>query len=251
MKKKLIMLLSLITISSCSQELKTIKGNLYNGTEIYSVLQSNPKIKHGEYKVLSNTPPHAKIEQGEYINGKKEGEWIKWYVRQNHIPKIKTQGKYLNDIKVGVWSYYTSNGDVIQKYDFDKNQIIENIECNTNEKYSVKRADETIEMNLDCPPTIIGGISALAMELNLFIIRKNPFENGLKGLNINETLSFYINEKGSIEDIYYTGKDKNNKLNELIIEFISRDNHQWIPAILNEQKVNAKIEIPITLKTYQ
>lgn len=246
MKKTLIILLSLITFISCSQKLKKVHNKLNHGIETYTVSESNPELKHGAYKLSSNTHSNTKLEQGEYISGKKEGEWITWYNQPGNL--IKTQGKYLNDVKVGVWSYFKSNGDLIQKYDFDKNEIVENPACNSDNKYLVKKAGEIIDVKLDCPPTRIGGLENFRNKLSLEIFKKNPFENGRRNVNINETLSFYINEEGNIEEIDYTGK--NEKINDLIIEFLNKTNNQWIPGVLNGQKVNAKIEIPIILKIY-
>ncbi len=248
MKNIYLIVLILFTISSFAQKVKKAKGKLTYGTEKYYVLKSDMKTKHGEYKIVSYTPPFRKLELGEFINGKKEGIWIKWYDKKGG--KIKSKGQYNNDEKFGIWYYYYSNGKLIQEYDFDNSKIISSTECDTDKKYSVNKSNEITEIILDCPPTRIGGIRIMVSELYNEIMKKSPFkvnESGRTNIKINETLSFYVTEKGTIENINYSGKEKNTELDQLIREFIERDYHKWIAGTLNTEKVNAKIDIPIRI----
>lgn len=51
-------------------------------------------------------PPTAKIEEGKYVDGKREGLW------QEYFPNgaVKYKGEYLHDRKTGKWGEYDEQG---------------------------------------------------------------------------------------------------------------------------------------------
>lgn len=51
-------------------------------------------------------PPNAKIEEGKYVDGKREGLW------QEYFPNgaVKYKGEYLHDRKTGKWGEYDEQG---------------------------------------------------------------------------------------------------------------------------------------------
>ena len=110
--------------------------NLFAGSqqpeESYSVLKSDRTTRHGEYiayfrapkeeykrirKIKSNYYQYIR-EKGNYLNGKREGDWIVYA----SPGVIESEGKYLNDKKSGIWTFPKEQGQVTERYDFDRNK---------------------------------------------------------------------------------------------------------------------------------
>lgn len=133
MNKHLILLLFLCTtLTAVSQPTKLIT-NKYSGinqiSENYSVLKSDRITKHGPYmsyfratkeEINDIKKGYIKLDhfikmKGNYINGKKYGEWIEY----SKPSVFKSQGNYNDDKKVGIWLSSKEGGSVIEKYDYD------------------------------------------------------------------------------------------------------------------------------------
>lgn len=100
--------------------------------ERYTVIKSNKQIRHGEYVSYFRIPENEykkikkdalKLEdyvkqKGNYLNGKKDGEWLEYAA-----PKILgSKGNYKEDQKRGVWEIYKEQGQVVDRYDYDSNK---------------------------------------------------------------------------------------------------------------------------------
>ena len=152
MGKFIPLLLILISTSIFGQKLK--KRNEKDNKEFYTVLNSNPLIKHGNYKKT-------------YYNN-----------------TIKINGYYKNELKDSIWEFYDFNGKLEQKYDFTNKEIIffKVEDKNKNEEFKVVNGVDTIKTKLERPPLYIGA-TAIMFE-NLIKNIKYPQEakeNGTKG----------------------------------------------------------------------
>lgn len=100
--------------------------------ESYSVLKADKTTRHGLYiayfrapkeeykrirKIKSNFYQYIR-EKGNYINGQREGEWIVYAAPGI----IETQGVYINDKKSGIWTFPKEDGQVTERFDFDRNK---------------------------------------------------------------------------------------------------------------------------------
>lgn len=119
MKKILITLCTLaISIVSNAQETIQIKKNSgkFGDLEIYNVLKSDKKVKHGQYekylKYFTADMTKGKIltERGQFNNGKKTGIWTFYWSEDI----ITAKGSYENDLRTGNWEYF-KNSEVIEK----------------------------------------------------------------------------------------------------------------------------------------
>jgi len=251
MKKNLCLLpiLLFVTLVSFGQKTKKIKENAVYGKAKFYVLKSDETKKHGKYKITSYTPPFRNLVKGNFIDGKKDGLWIEKYDQGGGQVKIK--GKYDLGKKIGEWKFYNSEGKLIQVYDYKQNRLVTNAECGGNDVFEVKLSDKIEEKKLTCPPTRIGGTANFRKELFREIANKSPFEINSKGrtnINIDETLSFFISKEGEIKEINYSGSEKNQELTNVIKNFISLNNDDWISGKLNDEKVEAKLTIPVRIR---
>lgn len=247
--KKIITLLLLTTTIGFAQKTKKIKENAGYGKAKFYVLKSDRVTKHGEYKITSYTPPFRNIVRGNYLNGKREGLWIEKYDQSGG--QIRIKGNYKNNKEIGIWKYYSSKGKLLQEFDFDKNEFIFNSECDSELEYEVQGNGFIEKMKLTCPPTRIGGLQIFIKDLYRQITRKSPFEINSKGrttINIDEKLSFFISKEGNIENIEFSEKKENKELSKVIEDFLLENNDNWISGKLNNEKVKAKISIPIKIR---
>jgi hypothetical protein len=251
MKNITILLLLTFTINLSAQKLKKMSENLVYAKGKYYVLKTDLKTRHGKYYARSYTPPFRKLITGQYLNGKKTGIWIEKYDKRGNITKSK--GEYLNDLKIGLWKYYLRNGKLSQEFDHDKNIVISSYRTNNSlkKKYEIIFNNEVIESYLDSPPTYIGGEAFLMFGLHHVISKKSPFEiseNERTIININERVSFYVSKSGKVEKIELTGKEKNKKLYNVLKDWLNETGDNWIPGVLNNKKIAAKLEFPIRIK---
>ncbi|MBU3011819.1 hypothetical protein KO506_10420 [Polaribacter vadi] len=249
MKNKILILLILITSFSFAQKTQKAKENAVYGKAKFYVLKSDGITKHGEYKITSYTLPFRNMVLGNYVNGKREGLWTEKYDQSGN--QVKIQGNYKSDENVGKWKYYDSKGKLIQEFDFDKNEFVSNSECGTDKDFEIEVNGVLETKKLNCPPTRIGGLNIFIKDLYREITKKSPFEvnsSGRTTININEILSFFISKEGNIENIEYSGKEKNKELSKVINDFLKENNKNWVSGILNKEKVNAKISIPIKIR---
>jgi len=76
-------------------------------------------IVYGKDVPNSGYPAKGKIEEGKYVNDKKEGFWIKYH-KDGKTPKIK--GEYVNNMPSGKYWKYHENGKLKEYGTFVKNQ---------------------------------------------------------------------------------------------------------------------------------
>jgi TonB family protein len=98
----------------------------------YYILKSNKNVKHGEYisyfraprqhyKSIRNNPDsvaHYIWKRGNYVNGKKHGEWVEY--RSPGV--LQSKGVYDMDKKTGLWLQSRENGEVLEKYNYTTRQ---------------------------------------------------------------------------------------------------------------------------------
>lgn len=101
-------------------------------SECYHVLKSDKQTKHGEYIKYSGLTKDkykqikkGKLDPGEYIkikgnyiNGKKSGEWVEY----SQPFSLMTKGYYENDNKIGVWITAREKGQVLERFDYSNNK---------------------------------------------------------------------------------------------------------------------------------
>jgi len=126
-------LLIILTTFCFGQNVKQITVKFPKTKQIsqsYFVLKSDKKIKNGEYvsyfrlsktdlQLVENEIIYLKDyikEKGNYLNNKKEGEWI-----ENMSSSKSKKGKYVNGKKTGIWSTFL-NGEKIAGFNYDLNK---------------------------------------------------------------------------------------------------------------------------------
>jgi hypothetical protein len=243
---KLIILVFLIPISLWGQTtfhnleiVEKRENNTKSHTlEIYSVLKINSAVLHGSYKCYLNE--NELYMEGYFNEGRKDSTWT---VYQEHGKKIYSKGSYWNGERVGIWSFYNSNGALEQKYNFDKRKLIsflENDSLKDAEAISVVGQD-TSRTFLDHKAQYIGGENELFDCLGKSIIYPNYAKyNGITG---RVYVSFTIDSTGIAEN-FKVIRGIGGGCDEESIRVARLLSKNWIPEVKDGIPVSTNFILP-------
>ena len=139
--------------------------------EVYYVINTNQSGRNGNYKKL------------DYLND-----------------SLRTNGYYKNGIKDSVWSIYNEKGELEQKFDFTRNELLyyKKYDELSTKKYKVWLANESFDTMLERPPLYIGG-----QELMFDEMLKNlnyPDSASKNAISGNVLISFVIDKNGKAKN---------------------------------------------------
>ncbi len=208
--------------------------------EEYYVLKSDKSIRHGNYQKLHNK--NVLLINGFYKNGLKDSTWTEY--RWDGKSK-KSIGTFSEDKKIGIWEYYNFKGDLEQKYDHTKKELVyyKLDDLVKNSEYKVIKGIDTIKTKLDRPPLYIGG-TVLMFELasKSFKYPKIALENGISG-KVLIKFTIDINGKTSNHRIY---KGIGFGCNEEALRIVKEIPENWIPGQMGGNLVDVEYIIPIS-----
>lgn len=227
-----------------AQELKTAKENTSLGQAKFTVLKSDMSTKHGKYQLTGSSSKKILID-GNYKLGKKHGPWIERFDKVD--AGIKCLGNYEDDEKTGDWTYYNPQGDVIQVYNHTANEIVKSTDCEQGGSHEYYLNGMALQGLLDCPPTIVGGVSNFKDELIHGILnRPSSKKKGQAPISMNVKVSFFIDTNGLVEPVRYAPHVEDKDLRYFIETEIYAREGDWIAATKNQEKVRAKLILPLS-----
>ncbi len=268
MKKIITIIFLLFFISVNAQKVKKRTSKTALGeTEIYYVLKSDKKVKHGKYLVKNPFSNNLRV-TGEYAFGEKHGLWIEYNILCN---KIRSRGYYKKGKRIGKWKFFDYTGKFIQEYDYDAKKIIASKEVERVKEYpklleyEVFINDSLVITTLDSPPSCIGGRCNLIYEIGekFYEIRDHPMDDYdfKKKYDLTEEyasidFSVLIKRDGTTGDIKNNDAISNPNIvfgvdtfNFIKSEIESRKG-QWLVAEKNGEKVDAYIKMVFGITYY-
>jgi hypothetical protein len=197
------------SLSVYSQDAEIIKNSSKLFKEIYSIDRST-KLKHGEYLKLNRKTKDTLV-----------------------------FGKFQNDIKSGVWKYYSSNNTLWMTYDFERKAILLiPAEISRIDSFIVKRSDSFSNTKVDLPPVYLGSKKEIESILSAnFTIPKEIIENVKSEISI---FSFVVDQNGKIKDF----KNEQAVSKEVIKEVeanIKLVDGEWSPAFVDNVPIDARL----------
>ena len=128
--------------------------------------------------------------------------------------------------KTGIWKRY-ENGELVEHYDYSSNK-------------NLIKTEDIQQQKVDVLPKIIDG------DLNSFLIENlNPVNHKNKKNLLGEVeITMLITEEGVAKDIEISGADYPELENEFR-NALTKSSGNWEPALINGDKVDVKIIIPI------
>ena len=207
-------LLVLMPIMLFGQKTKLIKDD--QNHEEYFVLKANSSIMHGEYKKF------------------------------NSKGILQIIGYYKNGIEDSIWSYFNSQGDLVQKYNVVSKEIVY-FRPAENEKYKTYKIINGIDnpnVFLDRPPLFIGGSDFLAQEITGRIrFPEAALNNNTAG---KVYVSFVIDKSGNTNSFKIL-KSLGFGLDEEVIRVFQSLPHNWLPGIYNGNPVDVEYVYPVSV----
>ena len=243
MIKYLLIIITFLPVAVFSQETKMVtkESNKPWSREVFYVLKSDKKTKHGNYQNFAYK--NAVRINGYYKDGLKDSTWTEYHWQG----KIKSMGTYKYDKQIGIWEYYDRNGELVQKYNYTENKLIFNKENETlkDKEFSVINGSDTIKTKLDQSPIYIGGtdmmLDAIATNIKY---PKEAREAGIAGIVY---ITFTIDKNGKTSNHTVTkGIASVSDYEALRVVKLIPD--KWIPGQINGQSVNTEFVCPISFR---
>jgi len=242
MRQTLIILICTIqTISAFGQATKEVTKKYKNPwyTEKYSVLKSDKKVKHGNFQKLGYED--CLVIDGYFDKGKKDSLWTNYYWRSKQIEK---QGLYKNDKRIGEWKFYSSDGTLIQTYDYTNQKIVYSIRP-TKEVTILQDGKETEEILLSNPQFIGSTIELYDYIKPTQMEMAKSGEYDLKtGMVI---ITFYVTEDGKAID-HKIESGISVKIDQKCLEIVKDIPDLWVPGKDENGIVVAKYTLPINFR---
>lgn len=217
MKKILVTLfITLVYFGSFSQETKKVSSKNGNIKEVYYVLKSENDIRHGAYT-------------------------------KNGVGNTKENGQYELNKKVGIWEFYSFNGELEQKFNYSENKVEFNDYSKNKLEFFTQQKGAFLEAKFDRAPVFIGGTSKMYNYISSSMMAKYPAEARRNGIQGKVFVSAIITSEGKlidekvIEGIGY-GCD------ELALQAIQSIPDEWLPGIIGDEPVSVQTVIPVFFK---
>jgi len=191
-------------------------------------------IKHGIYKRYKYG---RLIEVGTYQQNTKEGEWRYYHSNKTLI----ACGHYHQNEKVNTWSFYSIHGVLIQKYDYDTQQLIY-FNREEEAKYANTNSDPEAELQV---PVFIGdtGFMQTLIQNNV----RYPKVAWDKQVSGKCYVKFIVDTLG-----YTTNAMVDSKSNLLFakaaVDVVNSLGKCWIPGRMGQKKVPVYFIIPVSFK---
>jgi len=241
MKQSLTILIYILTLNTFGQTTKEITKKYKNPwyTEKYNVLKSDKKIKHGNFQKLGYQD--CLVIDGYYDFGKKDSLWTTYYWRSKQIEK---QGFFKDDKRIGEWKFYSSDGNLIQTYDFTTQKLIYSIE--PTKKTAILQDGQEVEKMLLSNPQLVG--SLIELYNYLAPAQMEMYKSGEYELKTGIVLiTLYVTKDGkTINHKIESGISE--KIDKKCLEIVKNIPDLWIPGQDENGKVIAKYSLPISFR---
>lgn len=234
---KLVYILFLFPLTLSGVETKKIVVEYFypQAKEIFYVLKSDSSVRHGDYRLTANG---KSLVLGYYRMGARDSLWLQFNMKGT----LRCKGSYENDKRDGIWEYYDNNGELEQKIDFSKKEIICYRTPFTNHPFRVISGKDTSLTVLDRPPLFLGGSS----RLNEYILGHLTIPLHKKEEIITGTVyvTFTIDSLGRMTN-HRILKGIGNGCDREALKVVRELPEEWMPGVLKGENVRVDYVLPI------
>jgi hypothetical protein len=219
-----------------SQSLKTLTSKYPSPVrmkEVFQVFKERPAIKNGFYKKYKYK---KLIETGFFKENKKDSTWHIYSL----TGRLMATGRYEADTLVGIWSYFSTFGTLLQKYDHDKDSLIY---FDVKEEKKAGHAPNVYPDTAQAQqPLFIGGTAFMnTLIQNNMIYPKDAY---LKVRSATVYITFIIDRSGNTTEVKSI-KPIGDGLDEEGIRLVELFGKGWIPGVQKGKKVRVQFNLPI------
>jgi TonB family protein len=212
MIKSFLIILTFFPLILFGQQTKLIKDK--ENREEYYVLKSDKSIRNGDYRKFSSKN------------------------------SLLIKGHYTNGIEDSIWELYNSNGEIFQKIDISKNELLY-LRIEESEKdnlYKLINGNDKSAVVLDRPPVYLGGNDIFLSELAKNIqYPEEAFKNRVTG---RVFVSFIVDKNGKTSN-YQVLKSAGPIFDKEAIRALKSVPENWFPGILNGNAVDIELSYPV------
>lgn len=208
-----------LSLQAQQLEKKTVNSKNPNSREVFYVLKGTD-IKHGDYR---------KILRG--------------------VINVAERGQYDNGIKIGIWEYLDPNGEVEQRYDFNRHELL--YDKNTPSSFAgITRSaliinGELRENHTGKLPVLLGGMSKYIYYLTDNL--EYPSEARANQIEGTVIVSVTITPDGKAVDEQVEG-EAGFGLGEEALRIVRLLPDEWIPLVVDGKPVATRMFIPIRFR---
>lgn len=214
--------------------------------EEYYVLKSDTLIKEGKY-TKRNSYDNKPVFEGAYKNDLKEGVWLYY----SYAGNVVDSGRFEQGKKVGAWTAKFNNGDDQVRYDYTSEKLlyfkidplidkgaIYNIIDGPNKTFSI----------LDRPPIYLDGDALFNYTIGNYI--NYPAKARAATIQGRVIIRFLIDKDGNASN-YNVIKSIGYDCDEEALRVIKLNDGKWAPGILNGNPVSVEKDVTVRFQLGQ
>ncbi|UOQ72688.1 energy transducer TonB [Hymenobacter cellulosilyticus] len=179
------------------------------------------------------------MEEGYYTSGQKDSLWTIYSQWERNA--VRGKGRYRQDQKVGVWEYYAGKGELEQRYDHTRNQLLLDKPGEAASKLTFTPTGTGAAF--ETAPVYIGGASAILTFIGENVkYPPSALRNQLSG---TVRIGFTIASDGTVSN-YRVAHPVAASLDEESLRVIKLLPATWVPAQAAGQPVATECEVPVS-----
>jgi TonB family protein len=232
---RLLLLWCTIPLTGWSQATKKVVEKHQNPwyTETYHVLKDHPQVKQGAYE-RTNGPLSLAV-RGYYRAGQKDSVWTEYHSGR----QVRAQGAYQQDQKVGVWEYFSYQGELDQRFDHSRHRVLFSRPQPETPRVRFRPLDAA-QPPLEENPAFAGGYSALVGAAQRQVRYPAPaLRAGTQG---EVHVAFTVDAQGQTSN-YRVVKGIGGGCDEEALRGVQSVGGEWLPARAAGQPVAAECEV--------
>ena len=209
--------------------------------ERYEVITKKPELRQGTFV---RTIKGQIVAEGFYKNNLRDSIW-----RGYADGKLVFEGRYRDDERAGEWSFYTASGNLLHRYDFDRDTLLfyDNAVAQPGRMEEVKKCPASDTARCEVMPVFLGGSAYMNWLIDTWMVYP-PIakENGIQGIVV---ISCVVDGAGNTTELVLE-KGVSKEINAEALRLVKMFGKIWIPGQLNGKPVKVKFSIPLKFRLY-
>lgn len=216
----------IISASLISCKTTKVMETFQNGNIVHKYREKNDGVKHGKFREYW---VGTKITEGEFRNGKREGQWTLYYMGKDLVVK----GRYAGGKKEGEWKFYR-NGKEFYSVIMKSDSIVNTDEIGVNSDGS--RNGYIVEP----PPVFATDVTGYVQSQVIY-----PAAAKKAGASGIIEVAFMINKFGEVTQVRTVNNTSGNKELEKEAERVIREMPRWYPGFHREKPFSMTMTVPV------
>jgi hypothetical protein len=180
-----------------------------------------------------------------FINKKDKKKNGPYLLQKTTSTDTLISGNYINDLKAGIWTYYSKSNHIFLKYDYDSKQVVFKSDLiNRMDSFYIWENDKFSLQKVESPTIYLGYENQFNIMLAKIVdMPLNLLTNEMSGFSV---VVVDINEEGQIYNLTLDkGLDK--EFDKNLFKALQSNEGKWLPAIYKGKPAKSRIFIVATV----